>query len=242
LRAEADAVSSLAPILAEGAFVSDDHRAARVTRIADVAAVPVAGGLFYPLRRALGVRAFGINAYSAQAAGDQLIEPHDELGSGSGAQEELYFIAAGHATFTVDGEEIDAPAGTLVFVPDIASQRFAVAREAGTTALVIGGPADRPLPVSPFEYWFVAEGPYLAGNFREAIAIAGEGLEQWPDHPVLHYQLACYESRDGNREAALEHLVRACAGDPRARQWAAADHDLDAIRDDPRFAAAVAGS
>jgi len=212
---------------------------ARVARLDEIDPVPVAGGLYHPIRRALGVRAFGINAYSARAAGDQLIEPHDETGTGSGGQEEAYFVVSGHATFTVAGEEIDAPARTIVFVPDVATKRSAVANEAGTIALVIGGPADRPVPVSPFEYWFVAEGPYREGHFQRAIEIASEGFEQWPDHPTIHFQLACYHARDGQLDEAFEHLAQACAGDARAKEWARTDHDFDAIRDDPRYEAAV---
>lgn len=208
---------------------------ARVARLDEIEPVPVAGGLFHPIRRALGVRSFGLNAYSAHAAGDQLIEPHDETGTGSGGQEEAYLVIYGRAMFTVAGEEIDAPAGTIVFVPEVAAKRSAVAKEAPTMVVVVGGPADRPLPVSPFEYWFVAEGPYRDGDYRRAIEIASEGFEQWPDHPTIHYQLACYHVLDGSTDAALEHLSRACAGDARAKEWACTDHDFDAIRDDPRF-------
>ena len=40
---------------------------------------------------------------------------NDELPS---AHEELYLVTAGAATFTVDGETVEAPSGTLVHVPD----------------------------------------------------------------------------------------------------------------------------
>lgn len=219
-----------------------DDAKVRVARIDEVEPVAVAGGLYHPLRRALGVRAFGINAYSARAAGDQLIETHDETGAGSGGQEEAYVVVSGRATFTVGDHEIDAPAGTVVFVPDLKVKRSAVAAEPDTVALVVGGPADRPLPVSPFEYWFVAEGPYQEGDYGRAIEIASEGLEQWPDHGHLHYQLACYHALDGNAQAALEHLTRACTADARAKEWARGDRDLDSIRDDPRFEQALAGA
>src|SRR4051812_46036332 len=126
---------------------------ARVARLSEIESVPVAHGRFHPVRRTLGVRSFGINAYSAEHAGGRLIEPHDETGGGSGRQEELYFVVSGHAAFVVDDEEIDAPEGTFVFVPDVGSKRSAKAKAPETTVLVLGGPADRPLPVSPFEYW-----------------------------------------------------------------------------------------
>ena len=56
-----------------------------------------------------------------------------------GGHEELYFVLSGRATFTVDGERVDAPAGSLVFVKDPAMRRGAVADEAGTKILAIGG-------------------------------------------------------------------------------------------------------
>jgi len=124
-----------------------------------------------------------------------------------------------------------------VFVPDVTTTRSAVAVEPNTTAIVVGAPADRPLPVSPFEYWFLAERPYRQGDYQAAVEIAAEGLEQWPDHPVIHYQLACYHALAGNSRQALDHLERAVAADARAKEWAAGDSDLDSIRDQPRFAA-----
>ena len=117
----------------------------------------------------------------------------------------------------------------------MAEKRGAVAAEPNTVAIVVGGPADRPLPVSPFEYWFVANGPYARGDYEQAIEIVTEGLAEWPDHPTMHYQLACYEALAGNADAAFEHLAKACAGDERAKEWARGDEDFDSVRDDPRF-------
>jgi hypothetical protein len=212
---------------------------ARVLRLDEVEPVGAAGGSLLPLRRLLGVRAFGINAYSAAAAGDQLIERHDETGVGSGHHEEAYVVLAGRAGFVVGADEIDAPTGTVVFVADVTAVRSATALEPGTLVLVVGGPADRPLPVSPFEYWFLAEPAYRDGDYRRAIAIAAEGLAEWPDHPTIHYQLACYHALAGDRTEALDHLRRAAAGDDRIGGWAKRDADFDSIRDDPRFAAIV---
>jgi tetratricopeptide (TPR) repeat protein len=217
------------------------HRPARVTRVHESDAIAVAGGLYQPIRRTLGVRSFGINAYFAPRAGDQLIEKHDETGSGAGAHAELYVVFSGHASFRVDGEDIDAPAGTIVFVPDPTSAREATATQDGTSAIVVGGPADRELPISPFEFWFVAEQPYNAGDYSQAIEIVSSGLQQWPDHPTMLYQLACYYALAGDREQALDHFERACARSPEAKVWQADDSDLDAIRDDRRFTAALAG-
>ena len=93
-----------------------------------------------PLRHHLGVGAFGVNAWVAARAGDQAIERHDEKpepGDTNG-HEELYVVLTGAARFTVGGEEIDARAGTLVFVADPALVREAVATAPGTTVLSIG--------------------------------------------------------------------------------------------------------
>jgi tetratricopeptide (TPR) repeat protein len=182
------------------------------------------------VRQPLGVTAFGINAYRADA-GEQLIEPHDETGSGAGRHEELYVVVSGRATFTVDGEEIDAPAGTLVFVPERESRREAVAVEPETTAFVVGGKAGAAGPVSPWEYWFAAEPAYRAKDYDRAYEIAAEGLRDWPDHATIHYQLACYRALGGRREDAVEHLSRAFELDSRTREWAERDSDLDSVRD-----------
>ena len=211
------------------------QNAARVARVSKADAISVAGGLYQPLRRELGVRAFGINAFFASSAGDQLIEPHDETGSGSGGHAELYLIVAGRASFVVGGSEIDAPAGTLVFVPAAETRRKACALEDDTVAVVIGAPADRELPISPFEFWFTAEGPYNEGDYRRAIEIVSEGLAHWPDHPTMLYQLSCYHALAGEGDEAIAFLERAAAQSPDVVEWARGDSDLDSIRGQARF-------
>jgi len=75
----------------------------RAVQLDDIDPVPVLDGqlLWRPLRATLGVRAFGVNAYTARAAGDLVVEEHDERGTGSGHHEELYVVVAGHARFTI---------------------------------------------------------------------------------------------------------------------------------------------
>jgi len=105
-----------------------------------------------PLRHELGVEAFGINAWVAREPGAEVIEEHDEINEDPAENhEELYAVVEGHATFTVDGQELDAPAGTLVFIKDPSLVRRAVARSAGTTVLAIGAPAGRAFTPSPWE-------------------------------------------------------------------------------------------
>jgi adenylate cyclase len=69
---------------------------------------------------------------------------------------------------------------------------------------------------------------------RRALA---EALREHGDHPSVLYNAACAEALLGDREAALEHLAAAIAAEPKAREWAAGDSDLDALRDDPAFPA-----
>jgi hypothetical protein len=93
-----------------------------------------------PLRHHLGIGAFGVNAWVAAAPGDQAIERHDEVPAegGTSGHEELYVVLSGAARFTVDGEQFDVPAGTLVFVSDPKLTREAVATAPGTTVLTVG--------------------------------------------------------------------------------------------------------
>jgi tetratricopeptide (TPR) repeat protein len=189
-------------------------------------------GWWRPIRRTLGVTAFGINAYTADDAGDPLIETHDETSFGAGRHEELYIVLSGRATFTVAGQELDAPVGSLVLL-QAGTERGAVAATANTTVLVVGGKPDAALPVSPYEYWYAAQPANHAGDYQRAVEIASEGLRDWPEHPSLHYQLACYEALGGHRDRAIEHLRIAYANNPDTREWAAGDDDLASVRDDP---------
>jgi hypothetical protein len=108
---------------------------------------------FHLVRRHFDVQAFGVNAATGNA-GDEMIEPHheadDETNQTNGHQE-LFAVMTGHALFTVDGEEIDAPAGTIVFVRDPALVRAARATADDTAIFMVGGPADIPYTVSRWE-------------------------------------------------------------------------------------------
>ncbi len=189
-------------------------------------------GWWRPIRRSLDITAFGVNAYTADDAGDPLIETHDETSSGAGRHQELYFVVSGRATFTVDGREVDAPAGSLLSV-DPGTERGAAAAAANTTVLVVGGKPGAALPVAAYEHWYAAEPAYQAGDYAQAVQIASEGLRDWPEHPHLRYQLACFEALAGHRDRAIEHLQIAYAHNPETRDWAAEDDDLQSVRDDP---------
>ena len=106
----------------------------KTLRIDDIEGLPVLGTLMWqPVRKPLGITAFGINAYTAGSAGDEVVEDHTEL-----VDEEVYVVIRGHATFTVDGEDVEAPAVTLVHVTDPKAERVAIAKEDGTVVLSLG--------------------------------------------------------------------------------------------------------
>ena len=124
----------------------------RVAHASEVPAVPapVEGLTWRPVRRHLGITSFGTNAYTAASPGDLVVEPHDE-----DEFEELYVVLSGAARFTVDGETIDAPVGTLVLVTP-PSQRVAHATEPGTTVLAVGAVPGRAYAVSEWEERWIA--------------------------------------------------------------------------------------
>ena len=190
-------------------------RPPRVVHLDEIETIPGPGTLtWHPVRAHLGLRAFGTNAYTAQRVGDDVVEPHDENPDLN--HEELYFVARGRATFTLDGETFDAPAGTYVFVPDTATHRHAVAAEAGTTVLSFGGPPT--FEPSAWEWMF--RGVALAqSDPAQARAIVEDGLEKHPESPGLRVALARVLLREGDEDGA-----RAALGDAIARQPEVADY------------------
>jgi tetratricopeptide (TPR) repeat protein len=203
--------------------------------LSEIPTIASAGVSWKPVRRHLGISAFGVNAFTAAAAGDELIEDHDELGLQAGNHQELYFVAAGAARFTVDGAEIEAPTGTFVFVGDSASRRSAQATEPETTVLVMGAPEGAAFTPSEWEFSFAAEPAARTGDLDRALAVIHEGLDLHPNGASLVYNLACYETLAGHNDEALAHLVRALALDPAIAEWARTDADLDPLRNRADF-------
>jgi tetratricopeptide (TPR) repeat protein len=193
--------------------------------------IPRSGQRWIPLRKHFDVRAFGVNAWVGDSEGDEIISEHKE---DTGRHEELYFVSAGHATFTVGGEEIDAPSGTFVFVRDPETLRKAVAKEAGTTILSVGAKPGEAFEVKAWEANAEMWPLYEAGDYEGAAAILRKALEREPD-PGIYYNLGCVEALRGDSDAAIEALTHV-ADEPRFLELAAGDTDLDSLRDDPRFA------
>lgn len=223
--------------------MSASHRVVRLDEVEEIAVN--GGGLRWkPLRRTLGIRAFGMNAYAAEA-GEEVIEEHDEVSSsGSGGHEEVYLVVSGAARFTVGGESFDAAAGTMVFLPDPAVRRAAVASEPGTIVVAVGGEPGKAYEISPWEYYFAAEGPAARGDYAGAVDVVREALPEHEGNPRIHYSLACFLARDGQLDEAMAQLQRALDGDDaqgRIATWAGDDEDLAPLRDRPGFPRAEQG-
>ena len=189
------------------------------------------------VRTHFDIEAFGVNAYIAEEPGIRVIEEHDELGERAGRHEELYFVSSGRATFTVNGDEIDAPAGTFVFVRDPAAKRTAIAEEAGTTIVIVGGKPGEAFSPSPWEQNAEGLAHFANEDWEQAVETYERFLEESPGDAGFLYNLACAESRLGRTEKALEHLRQSAEAEERFRQAAVGDPDFDAIRDEPEFSA-----
>ena len=210
---------------------------AQVAHVDELDRLPTAwGGVWRPVRRRFDVRAFGVNAWTADAAGDRVIERHGE----TEGPEELYVVLAGRATFTLGGEAVDAPAGSFVFVPP-GTRREAVAAEQGTTILAVGATAGEAFEPSPWEEWALADGLRRSGRVDEGRAHLQETIVRYPDLWQPSYNAACFDSIAGDADAAIQHLRAAVdrAGDD-ARRAAREDPDFDPIRDDQRFKEMIA--
>ena len=195
----------------------------KVLTIDELDRIPVEQGLEWrPIRRRLGIRAFGMNAYTAEKVGDLVVEEHKE---GSG-HEEVYVVVSGMARFTVGGEEFDAPAGTIVYLPDPQVLRAASSKEEGTTVLAVGGWPDKAFEPSGWEWRFEAEPLSDAGKHEEALAIMQDAQEQFGESPEGLFHLARFEARAGRADDATAHIERALELKPEYRQYAEKDGDL----------------
>jgi hypothetical protein len=101
-----------------------------------------------PVRHYLRLRSFGTNAFVAPDAGRRLVVDHVEEETG---HEELYVVLTGRATFTIEGEEYDCPARTLVAIRDSSIRRYAESAEPGTTVLTVAGKPGEAYEISSWD-------------------------------------------------------------------------------------------
>jgi hypothetical protein len=189
-------------------------------RLDDVEAIawPYAPLTWRPLRSALGGRIVGMGAFTAERAGEEVVEAHRESEGGLD-HEEIYVVLRGRATFTLDGAELDAPAGTFVRVaPHV--HRHAVAAEDGTAVLALGGP---PTFEPSSSEWIERARPHLRSDPARAQAIVDDLRAERPDSPGLPIAEALLAAGRGDRAAAAEALSRVA---PRYRAALRADPDL----------------
>jgi hypothetical protein len=171
-----------------------------------------------PLRHPLGTRIVGMAAFTAERAGQEVVEAHRESDGGMG-HEEVYVVLRGRATFTLDGTTLDAPAGTFVRV-DPGVHRHAVAVEPGTAVLALGGePGFQP---SSSE-WIERARPHIRSNPERAAEIVDDLRAQRPDAPGIPIAEALLAIGRGDEAAARAALSTV---DPRYRESLRADPDL----------------
>jgi mannose-6-phosphate isomerase-like protein (cupin superfamily) len=207
-----------------------------VSSLDDVKAMPdVEGTTWLQVRRHFGIEGFGVNAYRGDA-GAQVIEEHDELGDTASRHEELYVVVRGRARFTVDGDEVPGPSGTVVHVgPE--TRRGAIAEEDGTTVLVIGGEPGEAFKVSMWEASSDAWTAYREKDYEAAVTGFERVLAEYPRTAIVLYNLACCEALVGRGDEAVEHLDEAIQREERFRELAMSDEDFASIRDRADFPA-----
>ena len=204
-----------------------------VAQIDDIDEITDGRSPYRPVRFHFGITAFGVNAFTAHEAGDRLINEHDESQEHD-LQEELYLVQRGRATFELDGERLDAPAGTLVYArPDV--KRTAFAEEPGTTIVALGGVPGKAYEPKGGELWMPLNHLYESGKYAEAADQGRELIEAHPEFAGPLYNLACCESLAGRKDDAIKHLRLAIDRNEPFRSLAAEDSDFDAIRDEPEF-------
>jgi tetratricopeptide (TPR) repeat protein len=192
--------------------------------------------VYIRLRRTLDIGAFGASAVYQAKAGEDVIDEHDELSPGADRHEELYAVVQGSATFTLDGEEIEAPHGTVVFVqPE--TTRKAVATSDETIVLAVGGRRGEAFRVPPggvlsdLGFWE----HYNAKDYEGALATCHVALEKFPGNALILYNIACMQSLLGRGDEALETLGTAVEKWPRFKENSQKDDDFASLRENPRF-------
>jgi tetratricopeptide (TPR) repeat protein len=195
--------------------------------------------VFIRLRRTLDIGAFGASASYQAKAGEEVVGEHDELGPGADGHEELYVVVQGSATFTLDGEEIEAPQGTVVFVQP-GTTRKAVATSDETIVLSVGGRRGEAYRLPPGAELYDFFEHYKQEDWESALAACHVALEKHPGNALILYNIACMQSMLGHGEEALATLAESVEKWPKFKENARADDDFASLREDARFTELVA--
>jgi mannose-6-phosphate isomerase-like protein (cupin superfamily) len=197
--------------------------------------MPVNNGEFVwrPVRRRFGISGFGSNAYSAEKAGQRVIEEHFERDG----HEEMYVVLRGLARFTLGDDELDAGPGTLVFVRP-GTRRGAIAAEDNTFILAVGAKPGVVFEPSLWEDVFAAYSYAEQGKLDEGRELVQQAISRSPEAWQGYYNSACIEARFGDPDKAIAQLKRSLELDAEATKKAAEnDSDFDSIRDRPDYPA-----
>ena len=206
-----------------------------IARLDDIDPLPDGRYHYRPVRHHLGIQGFGATAWVGAAPGDPIINEYDE---DSEPAEELFIVVSGRAIFELEGEEVDATSGTLVFTAQ-GTRRTAVAAESSTTILVIDGTPGKAYDASGWELWAPLRPLYDKGEHVELSARLEDLIAANPQYPMLVYNLACSESLSGRTADAIDHLRRAVGASEKLCADARKDSDFDPIRDEPTFKALI---
>jgi hypothetical protein len=189
-----------------------------------------------PVREQLGIHAFGINAFTSREDGT-LVTDHDEAGTG---QEELYIVLDGNVTFEIDGETVDTPPGSFVFVGPEPRRK---ATGDGTVLVIGATPGEAYEGVDWGDAWpshNESMTAYREQRYADARDAVRGALEHMPDHAGLNYNYACFATLAGDTsDDTFAHLRRSVELRPRFREDARRDDDFAAVREDPRFEQAL---
>lgn len=200
----------------------------RVLSILDEPSVPIEDGKlqWVPVRRRLGIEAFGTNAYRATRAGDVVVEEHVE----SPGQEELYVVLTGRMRFVADDAEVEVPAGSMVFVARPETRRSGVALEDDTTVLAVGGWPEQPYHSLPWEPIYLAQDAMRRGDWAAAAEILEREAGEHREAAIVLFRLACCHAQLGEHDRAIDELRRALDVNPRMRAMAESDELLAPLR------------
>jgi tetratricopeptide (TPR) repeat protein len=179
-----------------------------------------------PVRRRLGIGAFGINAYRADA-GEPVIEEHFE----SPGHEELYVVLRGRIDFKAGGESVELGPGEAAFIADPDLRRGATAIADESAVLAIGGWRDRAYHPLPWEPLFLADAAFSGRRWQDALEILEREAGEHRENGYVRYRIACCLAQLGRTDDALAELRAALDTRPELRERAAADEFLKPLRE-----------
>lgn len=207
------------------------QRGYAVARVDKIDALADGRYRYRPIRHHFGITSFGVTAWVADSSGDAIINDYDE---GSEPAEELFIVVSGRAVFELEGEQLEATPGTLVFTRQ-GARRTAVAAEPATTILVFDGTPGKGYDATGWELWAPLRPLYDNGDYAELSTRLNQAIAANPQYPMLVYNLACCESLRGHSAEAITQLRRAIDTSEKFRADARHDADFVPIHTEPEF-------